>query len=169
MGLRVFFARINARFHRRVFLPDGFALQVELGERLEVLIGADVEELLPAFVANLDAVPAPLELLAERADVFAVGIEHEDRRMVLQVGLPFVNHVHAARLVDGHVVRRLPGEPVGQLRPVVLHLVSVLAFADDQRPIGFLGREYGGAPAKAAEPAAAVARNWRRETVLPHG
>ena len=125
-------------------MPDSFTQQVELGEGLQLLIGADIEELLAGVLADLDAVAAPLKLLAERAHVLAVGVENKNRRMVLLIGLALVNYVQAARAIDCHVVRGLPGKAVGELRPVVLHFVAVLSRADDQGAVGLLGREYRG-------------------------
>src|SRR5262249_34279498 len=64
-GLGVFFRRIDARFHGRVFLPDGFTIECELGKRLQGLISADVQELLSSFGTDFNAVTAPLKLFAE--------------------------------------------------------------------------------------------------------
>ena len=49
-----------------------------------MLVGADIEEFLAAFLADLDAVAAALELSAEAADVFAGWIEDEDGGVVFE-------------------------------------------------------------------------------------
>jgi hypothetical protein len=73
-----------------------------------------------------------------------LGIKHEDRRMILLARVTFVDHIQIARLVEGDVVRGLPGVFVWQLRPVVQHLVLVRAAADDERPIGLLCSKHSG-------------------------
>src|SRR5262249_58089059 len=93
-GLGVFFRGVDAGLDGCVLLPGCSPFEVHLGERLEVLVGADVEIFLAPFFADLDAVPAPLELLSERPDVLAGRIEDEDRRMLLLVGLPLVNNIN---------------------------------------------------------------------------
>src|SRR5262249_14959823 len=55
-GLGVFLRGIDARFHRRVLLRDGLSLEVQFGERLEVLVSADVEEFPAPLFADLNAV-----------------------------------------------------------------------------------------------------------------
>jgi hypothetical protein len=61
-----------------VFYPDLLALQGELGDALDLLVGRDVEELFFSFRDDLEAVAAALELLAEGADELALGVEDED-------------------------------------------------------------------------------------------
>ena len=81
VGTFVFAGGVDARLDRRVLQPDDFAAEVELGETFAADVRADVEELLAALVVNLEPVSAAAEHLAERADVSALGIEDEDRRM----------------------------------------------------------------------------------------
>ncbi len=69
-GLRVLFRGVLARFDRRELPPDRLSLERQLGERLHLLIRADVEELLAPLLANLDAVATPLELGSERRMYF---------------------------------------------------------------------------------------------------
>ena len=110
-GVLVF--SIDAGFHRGVFLPDDLALEAHLGEGLQVLVGADVEELFPAFLPDLDPVTAALELLSKAPDVASLGVEDEDRGVVLLLLPSFVDDVEEAIFVDRDVVRGLPGELIG--------------------------------------------------------
>ncbi len=55
---------------------------------------------LAALFTDFNTVPAALKLLAERSDVFTGGIEHEDRRMILEFFSSFVDHIQIARFVD---------------------------------------------------------------------
>ena len=88
--------------------------------------------------------------------------------MVLLVFVAFVDHIQIAGLVERDVVRRLPGELIRQLRPVVQHFVPVLALAQNERRFGFLRGENGRRPAIPAAPAtapAATCKNSRRRIV----
>ena len=96
----------------------------------------------PFFVAEVHAVAAAGELVAEAADVFAVAVEDEDRGMAAALLAAFVDDVDVAVAVDGAVVRRLPLELFGQLGPAVVDFVSVVAFAEDDLRIGLrFGRD----------------------------
>ena len=88
---------------------------------------------------------AALELAAEGADELAVRVEHENRRMVGLVEAPFVDDVDRAVAADGDVVGRLPGELLGELRPVVVDFVLMVADADDRSlRVGLRRGEDGG-------------------------
>ena len=100
-----------------------------------MLVGADIEELVVALLADLDAVPTALELLAKAADVFAGVVENEDRRMIFQLLAPLVDDIDIGLGIHSHIVRGLPGELIGQLQPVVQHLVTMLALAGDHGPV----------------------------------
>ena len=163
-GLRafVFALGVNAGFHRRVSHPNGVALERELGELLETLITGDVEEFFAALVVDFEAVAAALKLLAERADEFAVVVEHEDRRVILLILVPFVDHVQVAGFVERDVVRRLPRVLVRQLRPVVQRFVFVFAFTQDDGDLVFFAVRMAGVAITAAAPAAAFKNSRRR-------
>ena len=94
------------------------------------------KKLFAAFVAEVHAVGAAGELVAEAADVFAVAVEDEDRGMAAAVFAAFVDDVDEAVAVDRAVVRRLPLELFGELGPVVLHDVAMVAFAEDDLRVG---------------------------------
>lgn len=132
-GLRavVFPLGIDAGLDRGVSFPDRLAFERELGKLFEALVAGDVEELFAIFLVHFEAVAAALEFLAEGADVFALGIEHENGGVVLLILVAFVDHIQIAGFVERHVVRSLPGELVGQLRPIVFDFVLVLALAQD--------------------------------------
>jgi hypothetical protein len=66
--LRVLARRVHARIHRRPPLPDDLASERQLGERLVTLVDADIQELFTILLADLDAMPATLELTSKRAD-----------------------------------------------------------------------------------------------------
>ena len=87
---------------------------------------------------------AALKFFAERTDVLALGVEHEDRRMLLERLAPLVNHIHQPIAIHRDIVRRLPGVLVGKLRPLVLDLELVFALADDQRFVHLARRMSGG-------------------------
>ena len=124
--------RVAARLHRGLAVPHRLAVEGQLGERLHLLIAADIEELpLPLF-PNLDAVAPSLELAAEGADERPGGVEDEDGRMVLLLLPPLVNDVQIPRAIDGDIVGRLPGVAVGELREVMLDAEGVLPGADDR-------------------------------------
>ena len=114
-------------FHRGPALPDDFALQVQFGERLHLLVRGHVQELLPVLVADFQTVSAALELLTERPHIAALGVKHEDRRMLGQVLATFVDDVQKPVTVDRHVVRGLPGEFGRQLGPIVDDLVPMIS------------------------------------------
>ena len=128
----VFSLGIHARLHRSFAIPDDLTFQRELGEGLHPLIAADVEKLLAALAADFDPVPPSLKLTAKGPHKRPLGIEDEDRRMILELLAALVDHVEVTGGVEGHVVGRLPGEAVGQLRKMMLHAEGVLAFADDR-------------------------------------
>ena len=69
-----------------------------------------------------------------------------------------------AGLVDRDVVRRLPGELIRQLRPVVVYFVAMLAFAQNDGESVFLAVMIVGAAATAAAPAA-ICKNSRLRIV----
>src|SRR4051812_18430082 len=77
--------RVNARFHRRVALPDRLALKSELCELFQSLVTGDVEKLLAVFFMHLEAMPTALKLFPERADELTVGIENENGRVILLI------------------------------------------------------------------------------------
>ena len=72
--------------------------------------------------------PAAVELLAERADELALGVEHQNGVHLLADAL--VRDVDEAFGIEGDVVRRLPGVVGGEFAPVVLALVHVPFDAD---------------------------------------
>ena len=76
VGLYFLLALVDARFLRHAEAPNDLALQRELGH-LAVLHVAHVEELLFAFLAEVDPVP-PGETLAEGADEAAGLVEDGD-------------------------------------------------------------------------------------------
>ena len=84
------------------------------------------------------------ELIAEAADVFAVAVEDENRRMAAAVFAAFVDDVDETIAVDRAVVSRLPLELFGELGPVVLHHVAMVAFAEDDLRVGLRLRTNGG-------------------------
>ena len=104
------------------------------------MIRADIEEVLTTLTANVEAMAATLKLRAERANVLSCLVEHENRRMVLQVELALLNDVEQPLAIKCHVVRRLPRVLARQLRPLVNHLVLIIARAEDHLAIGLLGR-----------------------------
>ena len=138
----VFVLEIDARVHRRVFFPDGFAFERELRETLHLLIRGDVEKLFLALGDDFQPMPAALKLISKRADKFPLLIEHEDGRMLLQVLAPLVRDVEQAVAIHRDVVRDLPRVFVRQLRPMVLHLVTMLARANDELRVRLLRREH---------------------------
>src|SRR5262249_10150232 len=101
---------------------------------LAVIDVAQVEELLAALLADVDAVAAGIITLAERTDVFALGIE-DDNRIHRGSIESLMLDVDEAFLVDGDAVRRVPADVAKQLAPVVDALVAILALTDD----GFFG------------------------------
>ena len=111
--LGVLVLRVESRIHRRAFFPDQFALEREFGEILQLLIAGHVEKLLPPLSADFETVTAALKLIAERAHEPALAIEHKNRRMILQIGSSFVDHVQIATSIHSDVVRRLPRELAG--------------------------------------------------------
>ena len=148
LGRGVLVLGIEAGVHRGVLEPDEFALEGELGEVLQLLVAGDVEELLAALGADFQAVAAALELVAEGAHELALGIKDEDGRVAGLVLAALVDDVEEAVAIDGDVVGGLPGVFVGQLGPVVLHLVTVLARADDELGVGLLRGEHAGRGAR---------------------
>src|SRR5262245_7839330 len=87
---------------------------------------------------------ASLELLAKRAHVAPGRIEHENRRMVLQVLCPLMDDIDQSCGVHGHVMCSLPMELSRKLSPLVLDLVTMFALTDHQRLVGLASREYRG-------------------------
>jgi len=131
-GRDVFALGIDPRLHRGLAVPDDLTLKRQLGKRLHALIPADVEKLLAALAADLDAMAAPLKLAAEGPHKHTLRIKHEDRRMILQLSAALVDHVEVAAAIESHVVGGLPGEAVGELGEVVLHAEGVLALAQNR-------------------------------------
>ena len=127
----VFVLAVHATVHRRVFFPNDLALERELGEGFHVLVSAHIKELFLALCAHLDAVATALKLTAKGANEFALLVENKNGRMIFQVLAAFVNDVQQTLRINGDVVRGLPRVFVRQLREVVLHLVPMLAFAND--------------------------------------
>lgn len=142
--IRVLAIGVDSGIHRSELLPDGLALERQLGEGLHLLISTDVKKLLAAFFANLDAVPAALELAAESTDEPAFGVENENRRMVFLICSAFVDDINIARLIDGNVVSRLPRILIRELSPVVRDCEFVPALADDQLCFRFAGSDNSG-------------------------
>ena len=141
--MRILIFRVNARFHRCVPFPNRLASERQLGELFDRLVPRDIQKLFTILFVHFQTMPAALKVLAERPHVLPVGIEHEDRRMILLVFVSFVNHIQIAGLVERHIVRRLPRELIRQLRPVVNHFIFVLAFAQNERRLGLLRGENG--------------------------
>ena len=123
---------VNATVHRRVLFPNRLAFERELGEGLHLLVRAHIKKLLLALRAHLDAVAAALKLFAKGANEFAVRIKNKNGRMLFQVLPPLVDDVHAPFGIHGHVVGRLPTVLIGQLRPVMLHLVLIIPLANNE-------------------------------------
>ena len=73
------------------------------------------------------------------ADSCAHGSSRNPFPVILLVLAPLVNHIEQTLPIDGHVVGRLPGVSVRQLRPVVEHFIPMFAFADDPLLLGLLG------------------------------
>jgi hypothetical protein len=86
--------------------------------------------------------PAALKLAAERPHVLAIRIKHENGRMIGPFPVALVNHVEIAGSIDRHIMGRLPGELVGQLRPIVQYFIAVGTTAENDRRIGLLGGEH---------------------------
>ena len=82
-----------------------------------------------------------LELTAKGADVAPRRIEHKDRGMIRLFDHSLVNHIQESIPIDRHVVRRLPSELFGKLRPLMVDLVSILTIADDQGRVCFARRD----------------------------
>ena len=85
--------------------------------------------------------PAALKLIPKSAHEFTLRIEDENGRMVLQILPPFVDDVEQPLGIHGDIVRGLPRVFIRELRPVVQHLVAMLAAADDERRAAFLRGE----------------------------
>ena len=172
-GGGVFAGRIGARLHRCLAIPDDLTGGRHLREALHLLVAADIEKLLVPLLADLDAVAAPLKLAAECADEFPVGVEDEDRRMVLLILLPLVDHVEVASRVDSDVVRGLPGEPVRQLREIVAHTEGVCAFAEDRLATDAAdlrqGRRRGGRGGEGCHAGERATGDAGRDVVVGHG
>ena len=119
----------------------------------------------PLLVVNFEPVPAALKFFAERTDVFAVCIKHKNCWVVRLILVPLVNHIQVTGLIECHIVRRLPGELVWQLRPIVSHFVLVLTFAENDWGSSFFGGDYRRQPSDArgtGSAPAAMCRNSRR-------
>ena len=127
----VFVLAVHATVHRRVFFPNDLALERELSKGFHVLVSAHIKELFLALGAHLNTVATALKLTAKGADEFALLVENKNGRMILQVLAAFVNDVQQTLRINGDVVRGLPRVFVRQLREAVLHLVPMLAFAND--------------------------------------
>jgi hypothetical protein len=69
---------------------------------------------------------APLKLASLR-------IKHEDGWVVRLVLVAFVDHVEVARAIDRDIVRCLPAESFGQLRPLMDGFVTIVSLANDDR------------------------------------
>ena len=102
-----------------------------------MLVAGHVEEFLLALGADFEPVAAALKLAAERAHKFAFLVENENGRMILLVGAALVNHVEQAALSTATLWVVCQAILARELGPVVLHLVFVLALADDGFPAGF--------------------------------
>jgi hypothetical protein len=91
---------------------------------------AQVEDLLAAFLADVDAVATGIVALAERTDVLALGIENDDgvHRGSIE-SLMF--DVNETIIINGDAVGRFPADVAGQLAPVVDAFVAIVALADD--------------------------------------
>ena len=120
---------VDSAVHWSILFPNCLALEGEFSEGLYVLVGADVEELLAAFLAYLDAVSSSLELTAEGSNKFSCGIKYEDGGVILEVGSALVDDIEVACLVESYVVGGLPSELFRKFRPIMMNLVAMLALA----------------------------------------
>src|SRR5262249_34415797 len=121
---------VDARFLREAHLPHGLALERRLDDRAVGRHMAEIKDPLPAPLADVDAVPAEMELLAEGADVLPLRVEHDDRVHDV-LALSLVGDVDEAGRIDGNAVRGLPADRGGKLAPVMKTFVTVRVLADD--------------------------------------
>ena len=92
---------------------------------------AHVEELFAGLFANVDAVPAGIDVFGERADVFPLGIEH-DGRVHHMLAVPLMRDIDQPGFVDRHAVGRFPTDVARQFAPAVDAFVAEFARADDR-------------------------------------
>ena len=91
---------------------------------------AQVQKLIGALLADVDAVAAGEVILTKRANELAVGVK-DDNRVHGRIE-PLVLDVNEAGRIDADAVGRLPAQVPGQPAPVVNALVAIVALADNR-------------------------------------
>ena len=66
-----------------VYIDDKGAVQIELGERLYLLVRTDAKKFLASFVSNLDPMSTTLKLFSKSANKLTLWIENKNRWMIL--------------------------------------------------------------------------------------
>ena len=105
--------------------PNDLPVERELGH-FAILDVAHVEELLFAFLADGQAVPAAVELLAEGADE-AAGLVEDGDGVHRLLGGRLMREVDQPGLVENHAVRIAPMDMLRQRAPIVRGFVGMFA------------------------------------------
>ncbi len=87
-----------------------------------------------AYIVDVQAVRTAFEFLAPGLDELAIRVKHHHGVRALARRIHRVVHIDAPLRVFAHPVRVAVFDFRGQLAPVVVDLVSVLAFPDDRPP-----------------------------------
>ena len=122
---------VDASLARRSLGPEDLALEGPLLEDLAIDVTA-VEELIGALLADLDPVPAALELFSPGGDELAVLVEDGDAVGRLAGRVDGVDDVGPMLGIEADAVGVAPLELGGQLAPIVVGLIGVLTLAQDR-------------------------------------
>ena len=128
---------VDVRLLRGLLDPDDLPFQVRLDHEIDRHHAAEVQELLPVLLADVDAMAAAVVLLAEGSDELAVRVENNDcvlslvgRFRLLATG-PMLD-VNQAGLVDRHAMRFEPTDRAGHFAPFMEALVTMFTLANDR-------------------------------------
>ncbi len=102
-----------------------------------------------------------LKLRSESSNELSRRIENEDRRMILQLLVAFMNHIKVLCLVDRDVMSCLPSVFIGKLWPLMAYTVLELTLAGKNFGL-CLARGSDSGAAMAATAAAVMPTNSRR-------